>query len=187
MEPETKAEATPENKSDKRRSISPVAIIVPTAIVAAAAVAITVIITSQKAPADTGGPKIGYAQGAVAMDEDALQKLVDEMAHADGDGLVTEYKNDAISYDGENFSCYVGNSPANLYDMYIQMFADEGYTDQIFLSELLRPGTVFKEITLEHSLPRGTHKVYTVFTQVEEDLETIHGQVVVTMNFTVAE
>lgn len=183
MEPETKSEATPEatpetkSKSDKRW------IIIPTAIVAAAAVAIAVIVTNQK-PAEDTGPRIGYAEGAVAVTADDLQRLVDGLTT--GGGIVTEYKNNANSTDGKNFTCYVGNSPLNEYDMYIQIFADEALTDQLFLSQLLRPGTVFEEITLDHSLERGTHQVYAVFTQVGEDQSTLVGQVVVTMNFNVS-
>ena len=124
------------------------------------------------APEDST-PKIGYAQGVTAVeDPDALQKAVDEMyAEAAKGGITLEYKNDASSDDGENFTCYIANAVENKYDMYIQIFADIDLTDHI---------------TLDHALDPGTHEVYVAFTQVEEDLETIHSQVVVTMNFSVS-
>jgi len=138
---------------------------------------------------DNGTPKIGYAEGVVAVDDaDALQKAVDEMYDkASQKGITTEYRNDASSTDGTNFDCYLGNAPENGYDMYIQIFSDAELTDQLFLSQLLRPGTVFENITLDHPLDAGTHRVYVALTQVEEDLETIHAQVFVTMDFTVKE
>ena len=66
-------------------------------------------------------PKLGYAEGTtVVEDPDALQKAVDEMyAHAAEGGVTLEYKNDARSTDGENFSCYIANAAENRYDMYL--------------------------------------------------------------------
>lgn len=132
-------------------------------------------------------PKLGYAEGVtVVNDPDALQKAVDEMyAKAAEGNIMLEYANDATSSDGETFECYIANAAENSYDMYIQMFADSALTDQLLLTGLLRPGTAFDSITLEHALDKGTHRVYVAFTQVEEDLATIHGQVMVTMDLTV--
>ena len=75
-------------------------------------------------------PKLGYAEGTtVVEDPDALQKAVDEMyAHAAEGGVTLEYKNDARSTDGENFSCYIANAVENRYDMYLQIFADSELT-----------------------------------------------------------
>lgn len=133
-------------------------------------------------------PKIGYQEGVtVVEDPEALQRAVDEMyAKALETGVALEYKNDAKSTDGENFSCYIANSVDNKYDMYIQIFADQELTDQLLLTGLIRPGSALDNITLDHSLDSGSHRVYVAFTQVEEDLETIHAQVLVTMDFTVA-
>lgn len=135
---------------------------------------------------DNGMPKLAYAEGVVGVDQDSLQQAVNEMyAKAAEGNFVTEYRNDATSTDGQTFDCYIGNSSLNNYDMYIQIFADDALSDQLYLSGLLRPGTVFKEVTLDQTLEAGTHRVYVVFTQVEEDLKTIHGQVTLTMDFTV--
>lgn len=138
---------------------------------------------------DNGTPRLSYAEGVtVVEDPDALQKAVDEMYKEAREGNMSlEYKGVATSEDGENFSCYIANSTMNKYDMYIQIFGDAELTDQLFLSGLLRPGAAFDNITLEHSLEPGVHTVYVAFTQVEKDLETVHGQVLVTMEFDVAE
>lgn len=133
-------------------------------------------------------PKLAYAEGVtVVEDPDALQKAIDEAyAKAAEGGVALEYKGDASSEDGVNFICYIANAVRNKYDMYIQIFADSELTDQLYLSGLIRPGSAFDHLELEHPLGSGTNTVYCVFTQVEEDLETVHAQVVVTMNFSVA-
>ena len=137
---------------------------------------------------ESDGLKIGYAtEGVTAVeDEDALQKAVDEMYKKAAEGSIAlEFKNTAISKDGVNFELYLANSESNSYDMFIAIYGDAELTDQLFLSGLLRPGTAFSTLTLDHALEPGTHTVYVVHTQVEEDLETIHAQVVITMEFVV--
>lgn len=138
---------------------------------------------------DDETPRIGYAEGVTVVDDqDALQKAVDEMyAQAAEEGIPLSFKNDASSTDGENFDCYIANPASSHYDMYIQIFADDAFTDQLFLSGLLRPGTAFETIKLDHALETGTHRVIVALTQVEEDLATIHAQAMVTMDFTVTE
>ena len=171
----------------KSAGTSKVWIAVAGVVVAAGVVGGALIITNNNNSAVDevpAGAKIGYAEGAVAIDEASALAAANK---TNPGSFMTEYVNDAASLDGSTFQCYVGNSAMNTYDMYIQIFADEDMTDQIFLSELLRPGTVFEEITLEHPLDVGTHRVYVVFTQVEEDLATAAGQVAVTMDFTVIE
>lgn len=140
-------------------------------------------------PTESGTPKIGYAEGVTAVDDqDALQQAVNDMLAKAAEGTMDlEYKNDATSEDGEKFTCYIANAASNRYDMYIQIFADAELTDQLYLSGLVRPGQAFRELDLEHALDSGSHTVYVAYTQVEEDLETIHSQVLVTMNFIVTQ
>ena len=137
---------------------------------------------------DNATPMIGYAEGVtVVEDPEALQKLVDDMYQKAAEGTIAlEYKNEAFSADGKTFSCYIANSVDNRYDMYVQIFADQELTDQLLLTGLIRPGSAFDNIELEHALDAGTHRVYVAFTQVEDDLATIHAQVFVTMDFTVS-
>jgi len=136
----------------------------------------------------TPGGKLGYAEGTtVVEDPDALQKAVDEMLEKAAEpGMTLEYKNDASSKDGETFQCYIANAVENTYDMYIEIYGDAELTDHLFLSGLVRPGEAFDNIKLEKKLDRGTHRVFVAFTQVEEDLESIHNQILVTMDFSVS-
>ena len=187
----SKSDTKAENKSgsnteavSKPASNKRLAIICGT-IVAVVGIGAAALVLSNRANAP--GPEIeplGYAEGVIALDEDSLQAAVDAMI---GDGeFATEYKGTAASTDGKNFTCYIGNSALNKYDMYFQIFADGGLTDQLFLSKLLRPGTALDSISLDHALEPGSHTVYVVYTQVKEDLATIQGQVTITMDFVVA-
>lgn len=142
-------------------------------------------------PAASSGGRgpIQYAsEGVTAVeDPDALQRAVDEMYEKAADpGVALEYKNGVFSEDGTNFTCYIANAAANTYDMFIAIYGDSELTDELFVSGLLRPGQAFSTLALEKPLESGEHRVYVAFTQVEEDLETIHAQVLVTMDFTVA-
>jgi hypothetical protein len=71
--------------------------------------------------------------------------------------------------------------------MFITIYGDESMSDELFLSQLVPPGSGFESLTLEHPLSTGDHVVYVALTQVETDEETgaqsIHNQVVHTMDF----
>jgi len=141
--------------------------------------------------------RVGYATtGVVATDEETLQDAVDKMYEkAKEPGIALEYKNMAFSDDGQNFECYFGNSKDNAYDMFFTIYADSALTDELFLSELLRPGTRFEEITLARKLEPGEHKAYLVHTQVadEEDededvmIQTVHAQIATVITLVVKE
>ena len=135
---------------------------------------------------------IGYAtEATVMLDQDSLQAAMDKaMENAAKGNVALRYVNNAYSADGTVFNCYIANSEANAYDMYLQIFADPEMTDQIFLSGLIPPGSGFEEITLDHALPDGDTMVYVAVTQVEtteSGAQTIRNQVVHTMDFHVGE
>ncbi len=141
-------------------------------------------------PAQSAGvPKLAYANEGVTVvdDPDALQKAVDEMYQQVEEGRIAlNYQNDAASEDGTNFSCYLGNSPDNRYDAYFVIFADDQLTDQLCLTGLIKPGQAFESLTLTRALDKGVHRLYVAMTQVEEDMQTLHANVVFTMDFTVS-
>lgn len=141
---------------------------------------------------DEQTPQIGYATEArVMLDEDSLQAAVDEAMENARNGRVSlQYQNDAFSEDGKTFSCLIANAANNLYDMFLTIYADEGLTDQVFLSALVPPGSGFEEITLDRALDPGNHTVYVAVTQVDTDesgTQVIKNQVLHTIQFHVAE
>ena len=151
-------------------------------------VLLVVLVLRKPQEVDPEKLKIGYAaEGVVVLDEESLRKGIEDMM-ANQDEIALLYKNDASSTDGVNFDCYIGNSALNTTDIYIEIFADSEMTDRIFLSKLLRPGTRFETIALEHPLEPGSHQVYASFTQVDTvDGElTAVGNAVVTLMFYVS-
>lgn len=136
---------------------------------------------------DEGPPLIGYAEGVTVVDdESSLQDAVDRLFNASKNEMVVSYRPQAISEDGTNFTCYIANSEYNEYDMFIALYADlNGDEDPYFLSGLMRPGEAFREISLDKSLDKGTHRLYLALTQVEDDHATIHGQSLVTLEMRV--
>lgn len=133
-------------------------------------------------------PKIGYAvEASVILDQDALQAAADEaIKNARENRIALKYQNNAYSKDGKTFSCLLANSPSNLYDMYLTIFADAEMTDQVYLSGLVPPGSGFEEITLDRALDSGNHTMIVVLTQVDTDengIQVLKNQVSHTVEF----
>ena len=116
------------------------------------------------------GLDMGYAaEATVSDDPDALQKWYDEAkARANGPSLTTEYQENAFSKNGIDFDCYLANSPLNELDAYYEIHGDIAFEDELYKSDLLRPGTALRKITLNHALNPGEHEVYVTFNQVME-------------------
>ena len=133
-------------------------------------------------------PTLSYETEGVTIvdDRDALQKAVDEMVSKVEEGAIAlKYKQKAYSSDGKTFSCSIANSDRNTYDMFIGIYSDATLTEQLFLSGLIRPGEKFESLTLDKTLEPGTHSLVVAFTQVEADLQTMHSQTFVTVDFIV--
>lgn len=142
---------------------------------------------NSKGKGEDDGGKIGYdANAVVVTDEDELQKLVDDMYAKDGQ-ISLEYKNIANSDDGSNFNCYIANSAKNKYDMYLGIYTDVSYKEELFLTRLMKPGSGIKNFKSKKKLEPGQHNVILVFTLVENDHETIHTQTNVMYTLNVAE
>lgn len=139
-----------------------------------------------KGEGEDGGTGLGYDSDAVVVtDEDELQKMIDDMKAKDGQ-ISLEYKNVASSSDGRNFSCHIVNSAKNKYDMYLGIYSDASYEEELYLTQLLKPGSGIKEFECQKELGPGSHNVVLVFTLVEDDHETIHSQTTVTYTLNVA-
>ena len=139
-----------------------------------------------------GGPKeeekpdsLRFAtEGVVLLDTD--YGIYDEL---EPNSIALEFQNDAFSYDGQNFECYLGNSGMNKYNMFITLYEDTTLEDDkiLYISGLVPPGSRFEEITLDKTLPVGHHQLVVAFTQVEDDNITAHAQTLYTMDFHVFE
>jgi len=183
----------PQNRTTAKRA-SPNLIIILVAIIAVAAsigAALYIVSKNKGHSEEESSNRIGYATEAkVMLDEDSLQAAMDEALKNDDGGVALDYKNSAFSDNGTDFQCYIRNSEYNAYDMFIAIYSDAELTDQLFLSELIPPGSGFESIKLDHPLKTGTHRVYVVVTQVKDDEEgnqVICNQISHTMDFSVTD
>lgn len=139
---------------------------------------------------DGDTPRVGYAAEAhVMLTQDELQAAMDAAMARDNE-VALLYKNNAYSKNGTDFECYIVNSAANKYDMFLTIYADAEMTNQVFLSGLVPPGSGFENITLDHALEPGDHEVVVAVTQVDTDengKQEIKNQVMHTMDFHVTQ
>jgi len=173
-------------EQQKKRGVTVIILLVLILLVAVVGVAAFVLRSGQSAQSvdPSQDNKLKFAtDGITAIDEEGLQKAVDEMEEKSKETVGLYYSGSASSSNGTDFTCYLGNSPSNQYNAFYTLYADAELTDLVFLSDLLRPGEAFQSITLEHALPKGTTMVYCALTLVEDDLETIHNQIVFTVDF----
>lgn len=139
----------------------------------------------------SSGFRVGYAvEGVTELDDtDALTKALDDAYKETMESRIAlDYQNEARSSNGIDFSCHIGNSSRNVYDLFIAIYSDLDYTDELYLSQLLRPGTAFEKITLNHPLEPGTHEVYVVYSLVDDadGEQVIKGQLTIAMDFIVS-
>jgi hypothetical protein len=158
------------------------------ALLLAGILVLSALVGCKKKEEEKSGLILDYATDGVVQTEDpeALQKAFDAAKkEAQDSRFGLDYKNDAYSEDGKTFSCYIGNSDENADDLFISVYMDPELTDEVYMSQLLRPGTAFEVIELNRTLDPGDYMVYVPHTQIRliDGVQTIVGQVVVTMDF----
>ncbi|MBR4546046.1 MAG: hypothetical protein IKO14_08780 [Oscillibacter sp.] len=158
------------------------------ALLLAGVLILVALVGCKKKEEQKSGIILDYATKGVVATEDpeALQKAFDEAQKNAREGMMSlNYKNDAYSEDGKTFSCYIGNSPSNADDLFVSIYADAACTDELFLGQLLRPGSAYESVELERALDLGDHTVYVPHTLIRmvDGEQSIVGQIVVTMVF----
>lgn len=170
-------------KSPKKKLVAVVLVII--LLLALGAVVFLFLRGQEEKPEEGAG--LSYEGNAhTVTDEKTLQELVDEMMAKDGQ-MALEYSPAASSSDGKNFSCNIVNSVKNQYDMYLGIYSDDGLTDELYLTQLIRPGDGIGSFTTSRELEKGSHSCILVFTQVEDDHQTIHSQVKVVYTLSVSD
>ncbi len=140
--------------------------------------------TAETAP----GGIIMYDNAAVAIDEESYaEQLKKVMEEAEEGQITVQYKTSAYSDDGVHFYGEIGNSMANKYDMYFNIYLDSTFEEQILLTGLFPPGSGIQEFDSEIKLDPGEYKAVLVLTQVADDHATIHAQSYVTLDLVVGE
>lgn len=131
--------------------------------------------TAEEQGALTSEGAIPYAAnvGMVKENEDLAEKLKEGV----GDRIPLHFSTTAISEDGENFKCVLGNPQGAKYDMYFDIYADGECTDQLYVSGLVSPGSQLESFKTNRTFPKGTNQDVTlVVTSVEDDHKTLHLQ-----------
>jgi hypothetical protein len=128
---------------------------------------------------------LDYDNSAVALDENGLEKQLENLQKNAGNNISLEYRNEVVSEDGKVFKCYLANSELNTEDMFIAIFTDSDMTEQVYLSGLLRPGTSIQEFQSEIPFETGEYSVVAMFTSVSDDHETMTSQIAVELKLTV--
>lgn len=136
---------------------------------------------------DSGkAPELRYEPGVIGLDQNSVQQAYDAAFEKTQDGYITvDFKTECISEDGVNFRCKIGNAPENTADMYITIYLDSSYSEQLYLSGLIRPGDAIESFTSEKKLDPGRYEAILVLTQVEDDHATMKAQTSVILNLTV--
>lgn len=130
---------------------------------------------------------IGYeGNGVVALSEDELQRILDEMQRTAEEGMVDlNFQNMAVSEDGVHFECKLGNPISNKYDEYFQILLNNDPDQQVLLTGLIQPGAELANFESEIPLEPGEYRSTLIITQIEDDHATIVGQAMVVLHLVV--
>ena len=134
-------------------------------------------------PQLTQNGEIPYAIDVGVVDPTKLAELVQK----DADQEIPLYLAvNAVSSDGENFKCVLGNPPGARYDMYYDIYADGEFTERIYTSGLLAPGAQLESFKSSKKFPLGETDVFAVVTTVGDDHKTLIAQNSVVLTLVVA-
>jgi hypothetical protein len=187
--------------TDKKNSRSNIIIILFAIIIVLLIAVLLIVLTKKDEPAASAVPDepavtttqyhlqegaLMYDSGAVALSEDGLQERVNEMVQKAKEGtMALQFKNTAFSSDGRHFTCEIGNSIKNNYDMFINIYKDSSLQEQILLTGLIPPGQGIESFESEIQLDPGTYEALLVLTQVKDDHATLHAQLNVVLTLEV--
>lgn len=175
-----------EEKKDSKSKIIIILLIVIIVLLAGGGAAF-ILLGNNGTQADSNGSAVAQTQnenplilkheeGAMAIDNDSLQKIIDEMERTPPGYITLDYKNQVVSMDGENFDCYFGNAPENTQDLFFTLYEDDTFTDYIYLSGLISPGEGIYSFKSEKKLDPGYYDMILMFTQVDDTGTTMTSQ-----------
>lgn len=150
---------------------------------------------AENPPNPVGALSWASGDNVIVMDDperlaEAVAKLYESAAD---EGVGVEYKNEAFSLDGQQFACYIGNPITSHFPLFITVYGDDEYQEELYVSGLLKPGQAFNQITLSRALTEPVSTLPVCYTQVFEphtgtndtDEFAIRAQAVITLNFNI--
>ncbi len=114
------------------------------------------------------------------------QNLEDAVKEDADNKFPLHFSTTATSSDGENFTCVLGNSEGAKYDIYFDMYADPDFTEQVFISGLIPPGSQLESFKTSKKFPEGNTEVFLVVTLVDDDHKTLINQTAISITLVVS-
>lgn len=176
-----------------KKSVNKLIIAIISAVLVVAIVVVAFVVINGKDDNDNGIKEeetskkiLGYESNVIANKDDDIQSMVDDMMQKAEEGNISlEYENIAYSSDGKNFTCYIANAVKNNYDLFLALYEDTTFKNELYLSGLIPIGSAIEGFTIDEKLEKGEHNMVLAVTQVEDDHETIHSQVLVQITLVV--
>lgn len=169
-----------EAEKKKNKTLLIVIIVLAVLIIAGLTTVIVLLLNKEDKPIqnnNNNGGLIDYQPGVIGINVEDFQaefdQAVKEMQES-SIGLI--FNNYAVSNDGVNFKCYIGNSEGNTKDMYFNIYKDASFSEQILLTGLIPPGSGIDTFESEIDLDPGTYEAVLVLTQVDDDHSTLLAQ-----------
>lgn len=149
-------------------------------VIATLVVVIVLLLNKDEKPNQNDKPSgglIDYQPGVIGVDVESFQEKFDQaVKDMQNSSIGLVFNNYAISDDGVNFKCYIGNAEGNTKDMYFNIYKDTSFSEQILLTGLIPPGSGIDTFESEIDLDPGTYEAVLVLTQVDDDHSTLLAQ-----------
>lgn len=173
------SEQVAEKKNNKQLLII-IIIIAAVLIIAGLVTVIVLLLNKDEKPNQVDQPTgglINYQPGVIGVDVESFQEKFDQAVRdMQNSSIGLVFNNYAISNDGVNFKCYIGNAEGNTKDMYFNIYKDTSFSEQILLTGLIPPGSGIDTFESEIDLDPGTYEAVLVLTQVDDDHSTLLAQ-----------
>lgn len=174
------SEQVAEKKNNKQLLIIIIIIIAAVLIIAGLVTVIVLLLNKDEKPDQVDKPTgglINYQPGVIGVDVESFQEKFDQAVRdMQNSSIGLVFNNYAISNDGVNFKCYIGNAEGNTKDMYFNIYKDTSFSEQILLTGLIPPGSGIDTFESEIDLDPGTYEAVLVLTQVDDDHSTLLAQ-----------
>lgn len=177
-----------EEKKSSNKTLVIVLIIVIVLLVAGGAVFFILNNNRTEEETSSNGKQIPLEVNAGVMDPDTMKEWNESvLAEMEDNQIPIAFSPTAISKDGTNFTCEIGNPPGAKYYIYLDMYSDTTLSEEIYLSGLLEPGQGIKTFQSSKEFPKGETDIVLVISTVQDDRQTIVAQTMVALTLQVLE
>ena len=168
-----------EAEKKKNKTLLIVIIVLAVLIIAGLTTVIVLLLNKEDKPIQNNNNNglINYQPGVIGVDVDNFQAEFDQaVKDMQNSSIGIVFNNYAVSSDGINFKCYLGNAEGNGKDIYFNIYKDSSFSEQILLTGLIPPGSGIDTFKSEIDLEPGQYEAVLVLTKVDDDHSTILSQ-----------